>query len=457
MPLLRRSMIWLALIPLVIQTGCVSPRPVPTMEVRHRLGTVAIVPAQYIPRTNFDTFAKDKLSGAAKGAALGGGTSALVYAAAATNPYSMLVILFMTPVMIASGAVAGAVETMPAEKVQKIESLIEGTIAKLDAQRALAGRLTNAVEKENWIRLHAVGAIGPTESGRSPDYTTLQPLGVDSVLEVAVTEMGFQDSGCGGIPTGQKHYFCRDKTRNSLEFFMLARARLMRVSDGSELLASEVRYDSPWREAAQWMANDGQVLAAEVNAAYRDLADRITDEAFLITPVALPTYSIFLPWDDPLFGVCWLAPIYPKIERTGFFQAMFSMSDDCAAVMIARFGLVDSLHPRLQWSKFPRDIDRSQMDPALLRTIRDVTYDVKIWEVERCARGKLVYDRTGLSEPTQEVEEPLKPGQRYYWSFRARFSVNDQPMATRWAIFDPNGCYPSEILDSMYHRFVTPK
>ncbi len=90
---LRRALTRLAVISMVIQTGCAttSPPPVPSMEVRQRLGMIAIVPAQYAPRTNFAAFAKSKPAGVARGAALGGAGGTLV-AAAATNPYTAILI-----------------------------------------------------------------------------------------------------------------------------------------------------------------------------------------------------------------------------------------------------------------------------------------------------------------------------------------------------------------------------
>lgn len=455
--LLRQALIWFTVISLVIQTGCVSvsPPPVPTTELRQRLGTVTIVPAQYVPRTNFATFAKSKPTGAAKGAAVAGGTVAVVTTAMAT-PYTAILVPFFVAVGAASGAVAGTLGTMPAEKVQEIESAISGAVAKLDAQRALAERLTTIVQQENWIRLRAVNAMGPTAAAESPAYAALRPVGIDTVLEVAVSEIGFEDSGCG-VVTGWNYDFCRNKTQKSLIFFMLAQARLVRVADGTELFARQFRYQSPWREAAQWAANDGRLLAEEFEGAYRDLADRINDEALLVTPIALPTPSIFLPWGDPLFGVCWLAPIYPKVERVSLSKALLSKPDDMCPRAPMGFGIVDSLRPRLRWSSFPRDLDRAKLDSALLHKISDVTYDLKIWEIEGCERNKLVYERTSLSAPEHQLENPLKPGQRYYWSFRARFTVNDQPMATHWAFFDPNGCYPNDITGWLYHRFITPK
>lgn len=250
-------------------------------------------------------------------------------------------------------------------------------------------------------------------------------------------------------------------------FYMGVRARLVRVADGAELFVRQFRYESPWREAARWEENNGQLLAQEFETAYRDISARVVDEALLVTPIALPSPNVFLTPDNPMAGACWLTPVYPKAERAGIFnllsKSMSSTTGDLCTVSHTdvgsplRFVTVDSLHPTLRWSSFPRELDRAKLDPALQHKISSVSYDLKIWEVENCERSRLVYERTGLRLPEHQLEEALKPAQRYFWSFRARFAIDGQPMATRWSFLDLNGCYPGNITDGMYYRFATPK
>jgi hypothetical protein len=454
----------LGVISLLSQTGCASAPPL-TKEAREQFGTMVIVPARYIPKTNFATFAKSKPAGAAQGAAAGGGMITLTAVVSASNPYTAILLPFVAVVGTVTGGVAGAVGSLPEKNVQAIEFTLNHAVGKLDAQHALAERLTAIVRQENWIRLHSVDAAGPNDATDSPTYSALQAAGIDTVLEVAVIEIGFQDSGCGFVGP-INYFFCRDKTPTTLRFFVDAKARLVRVSDGTTLFAQRFSYQSPWHEAAQWQANDGQLLAAEIESAYRNIADRINDEVILITTIDLPTPSLSLSWSDPLFGICWLAPVYPKVEHiTSPLQALRpSAGDACSGLgsheytqSMMRFVTVDSTRPTLRWSSFPRELDRERLDPALLRKIGNVTYDLKIWEVERCERGKLAYERTGLSVSVHQLDEPLKPDHHYFWSFRARFTVDNQPMAIRWAFFDPNGCYVNYIPDWTYYRFVTPK
>jgi hypothetical protein len=85
-----------------------------------------------------------------------------------------------------------------------------------------------------------------------------------------------------------------------------------------------------------------------------------------------------------------------------------------------------------------------------------VTYDLKIWQVEGCERGRLVYERRGLTTPEHPMEESLAPASRYFWSVRARFALDARPTATRWAHVDATHCFPNDIPDWQYHRFTTP-
>jgi hypothetical protein len=136
----------------------------------------------------------------------------------------------------------------------------------------------------------------------------------------------------------------------------------------------------------------------------------------------------------------------PRVART---------TDVCPAAGL-HFPPVASLTPRLRWEGFPRELDRERLDPAQVVAIGKVTYDVRIWEVEDCERGRRVYERTGLARPEHPLEQSLRPGTRYYWAVRARFTYEGRPMVTRWSSFNPLNCHSNDVADWQYHRFVTP-
>jgi hypothetical protein len=452
---------------LVLQNGCatVAP-PAPSQTVRENLGVVAIVPAQYTPDSNFVTFAKGADAGAAKGAAIAGGATAIgsgiVVAAAApiVVPVGVFVGVLMTAAAIVGGAIGGAEQAVPIETANQVEAAINHAVAGLDAQNVLANRLAKIVETEPRIRLAVASAPGPGDSAARPTYAQLRTAGIDTVLEVAVTEIGFES--CGPEFIRSRAGGCtEDPQKRLVDLFMSVQARLVRVSDGTELFLRQFRYASPRREIPRWIAQEGQLLAEEFEHAYRELAARVQDEVLLVTPLDLPapSSSLKVPGVDSQYGICWLAPIYPQarpITVPEMLDIMFSKPADFCPASAQLFTVIDTLRPTLRWSEFPRDLDRQQLDPALMQKISNVTYDLKIWAVEGCERGWLIYERAGLAAPEHPIEEALAPASRYFWSVRARFALDDRPMATRWSHFDVMTCFPNDIADWQYHRFITP-
>jgi hypothetical protein len=241
-----------------------------------------------------------------------------------------------------------------------------------------------------------------------------------------------------------------------------AQARLVRVSDSTEHFARQIHYKSARREVPRWVAKDGQLLAAEIDHAYHELAERVRDEVLLVAAIDLPAPSSFagVPGaNNPLYGICWLAPVEPKVKPVlipELASLPFKKADICPASGM-HFSTVDSSRPNLRWSGFPRDLDRQNLDPAVLRKIGNVTYDLKIWQEEGCERGLPVYERSGLAAPEHVVEQTLALASRYFWSVRARFTLDGRPMVTRWAHFDAMTCVPNDIADWQYYRFITPQ
>lgn len=469
----RRIRIWLTAAALAVASACaVAPSPL-SMEAREKLGPVTIAPARYVPQSNLRTFAKSKPAGAARDAAGTAAVEAILFGAviAGTSGIGAAALAFMAPYVIVTGAAIGAEEgarrALPAEKAQAIESTLNDALARLDTQRELADHLTAIVKSESWVDLRSVDAKGPAAANESPAYGVLASEGIDTVIEIAVREIGFDRCETTDIYGTPNDLRCPPdfQRKPMVSLYMLVQARLVRVSDGTELFARQFRYTSPHREFALWAANDGRMLVGEFERAYRDLAERVNDDLLLVTPIELPNVGGFdaLP-DHPLYGMCGLVPVYPKAEPIPLSEALstsFFNRKDLCLVHPMRFGAVDSLRPTLRWSPFPRELDREKLEPALLTRIGDVSYDLKLWEAERCERGRLVYERAGLVAPEHRLEESLAPGQRYFWSFRARFTVDGRLMVTGWASFDANTCQPDDNVPEWWsyknHRFVTPR
>jgi hypothetical protein len=430
----------LTAVALVLQSGCattVAP-PVPSQEVRHSFGVVAIAPAQYPPQSSFVISWRHKEGATGTQAALmaGGGGAATAAMAAVAAPIALPVIVLSgvlyTGVMTSREAIYTSKGIVPADTAAEIESAINKAVAALDVQNALAARLAMIVKSDPQIRLAAVSAAGPDKPAARPDYAQLRTAGIDTVIEVAITEIGFD--GCI-----KNNWECRPP--HVLYLFMRAQARLVRVADGVTLFEWPLEYKGGYHELTRWFADGGRLLGEELEQTYRALAENVYDEAFLITPIALPFISDF--WESR----CWLEPLYPV------FRAWYGSR-------------VDKLQPTLRWTAFPRELDREKLDRAVLRKIGNVTYDLRIWDVAPDARNRvphdrwrnrIVYERTGLPAAEHTLEIPLTPDSQYFWSMRARFVVDGRPMATRWA--RRSGCFSgsSDIMYLGYYEFKTPR
>lgn len=428
---------YLTVIALVLQSGCATivVPPTPSQEVRDNLGVVAIVPAQYAPISNFLIHWRHKEGATISQSALtaGSGTAATVAVAAIAAPIAIPVIVFSgvvaTGVMTLREALVTSKGTVSAKTAAEIESSISKAVAALDVQSALATRLSNIMKSDPHIRVAAVSASGPDKPEARPDYAQLRKARVDTVIEIAINEIGFD--GCIS-----KNWECR--TPHVLYFFMRAQARLVRVVDGTALFEWPVEYKSGNRELTNWLADGGQLLGEEFEQAYRVIAEKIYDKSFLITPIELPFVSN--AWESS----CWLEPLYPEFQFWHGYR-------------------VDTLQPTLTWTSFPRQIDRQKLDPDVLRKIENVTYDLRIWDETVEVRSRplsdrwrngIFYERTGLVAPKHKLEVQLAPDSRYYWSVRARFVVDGRSMATLWA--RRIGCF-SDKLFLGYYEFDTPK
>jgi len=133
-----------------------------------------------------------------------------------------------------------------------------------------------------------------------------------------------------------------------------------------------------------------------------------------------------------------------KAPVSGFLpvkpELTYSMNLTGAAGDILDWTKVDSLQPTFRWEPFPGTHQAyawAGIGPFVVvdkESVRDVTYDLKIWTVASGVPAELAYEREGLTEPSHHLERPLKPDTKYYWSVRARFSLDGKPRATEWSL-----------------------
>ena len=431
---------------LLLVAACASHGPPPGMP--QPLGTLAIVPSETVPRSNFATFAKGRTQGAATGAIVAGGATAaavliVVATAGAAAPYALV----FAPVMVAAGgaggAAVGAVSAVPADKAREVETMLRESAMRLDSQQAFAAHVAAAVQADSALRR------GPPSDARS--IIEVNVIAIE--LEGCIARRMFDPDACPG------------GTRNpALGLSLHVATRLVRANDGEEIFNREFRFRGPRRQLASWMADDARHFHEELARAYEELGGRVADELLLAGSVEIPQRRSFgrLPGVDPEYGLCGLGPRTPAAKPYDIAEiaaAPFTTKHpDVCEGSVLHFSEVDSPRPLLVWEEFPRQLDRETLDASLLRAITDVTYDLKVWRVEDCAHAALAYSRRGLPAPEHRLEEALQPGNRYFWSIRARFSIDRRGMATPWAFFAPGtSCEVKDVPEGQYHRFATPR
>jgi hypothetical protein len=408
--------------------GCTTvPRRISLPEKeREHIESVAVVSAQYGPECVLNVYAKGAGSGAAKGVAQGAeaGLEAIVDGGE---------LLFLAPVLLpvfliggaTIGGMAGASAAIPAEQAKGIECMIHSAVDECTIPRSLSAHAVETGSASTACRFRNFENIGPISPDQSPDYSSIAHKEADTVLEIRTPSAGVTSFGKG---KDKPHFF-----------YVEAETRLIRTADGAELTSRSFIYFSEPLHIEE-LCNDGTVIIREcIDDSYQVLSENIIDTLFLTT-----SYSgNYLRKDGGL------QPLYPKQQKAPF-------SDKLAFVK------VDSLQPELSWEAFPRPADK-KLDTAKesISSIKNVTYDLRIWMVKDEYPGEKVYERKGLPLPSHRLETPLSPDTAYFWTVRARYTLTGQTRVTRWSFYNKPAVYGActfipLIPEPLYFRFKTP-
>lgn len=386
-------------------------------------------------RSGFHGFAIGKGSGLAMGAAKG----ALEGLAEArpSGEFAGLDWLLSLVVGATVGAVVGAGAAVAPEQVDAAVAALDEGIAALSLSKTLAASLVELAPEHagleaGQLRLESAGSEAPSGLHR---------------VEVAVTAVGFED-GLSAEPT--------------VRLSLAARVRVLEVAAPGgvdrELDAGEFRYVSPVRPLADWLRHDARELTTGIRAAVEQIARDVADELFLATEFPYDSGLWVFP-GRPGWGSCWFEPLEPRQRH----RSMSGSLGDASPDRMLLWDTVPANPPTLRWEPFPRPRDAG--DTRTARRIRDVRYDLMIWEAPDGVRGRLVYAVRGLPAPEHRLLHPLPHGRGFFWTFRARYRLDGSTRATPWAfsllpstgVGMPLGgtCEPTFIPDSNYFRFRT--
>lgn len=433
-----------------------TPEPL-APETRTRLGHVAVVALPSAPNVEFHTFAKGWAAGAAKGGAQGlvnGLLSALVdlNRNPPSGPYAGVFTLVALVVEAAAATVvygvAGGIQAVPADTAEQLEGKLHARLGDVRLADDLAERIHAVAAERPELAQYAVTRV--PASAAAPALDELARSGVDTLVEVQITDAGFR----GG-----------SRFEPDASFYLSAHLRLLATATGEELYTRDFQFLSRARPFENWFVDGSRALTTTFAQAMASLADRISDELFMTTSFPFASGILALPGKRE-FGSCWFYPVDPAVDYTSLW---YSMAHNEPGIHI-HYSKVESVDPLLRWEPFPRPRDRKPDNASVLNAISDVTYDLKIWEAQGDFPERLMYDVRGLDQPEYRPTPSLKPATKYFWTFRARYQLAGRPQVTRWAFSNlpsnaaadwpqrPAGgsCELDAIPAANYYRFATP-
>ena len=259
-----------ALFPLLVAllSGCAS-----TAERREiGPGHVALVSAQYPPEADFNAYAYGRGVNAAKGGGAGALKGAAIGAyvplklAQGTGTVGMGVGLFLAVPMAAAGAVVGgtvgiihgAATGMDSDQVSAIHDPITRLRQGATVQTAMAERVLAASVGHRSQTLTYLPEAGPSARRAALHYEDLRSAGFDSVLELALTHIGFE---------------ARPDDSPSARFGMKLRARVVPLAVGAAPWQQEWRYQGRWWPVSMWQSD--RLVMQELDAALDHLAQEM--------------------------------------------------------------------------------------------------------------------------------------------------------------------------------------
>lgn len=455
----NRLLHFLLVIAIINLGSCVTTPTPPSPESRSHLGRVGITALASTPNVDFHTFAKGWAEGAAKGGAAGF-TEGLLHtltetarnppAGAFAEPVTLITLVVLTSVTMVVYSIAGGIEAVPKESAEEIERQLNGAIGDVNLANDLAMQIYTDATARSDLAEYAVSQLSTYAPGNTTLYSDWLQQGIETVVEVQITDAGFR-GGRGSHP--------------NVSFFMNARIRLLATHTGKEIYTRDFQFLSRERPFKEWFSDNSRDLISGFQQAMGVLAERIVDELFIVTNFPFDSGLWAFP-GQPEFGTCWFQPLYPEIKYSSLWD---SMRKNEPGIKIL-YTPVNSLRPVLKWESFPRPRDQIPANASILDQIGRVTYDLKIWEAPNDYPERLVFDMTGLADTRYQPAVDLKPKTQYFWSFRARYTLANQPQVTRWAFSNIPSNTPDDYprrqaggscdLDAIpadnYFRFLTP-
>lgn len=414
----------------LLQSGCAVVPPAPPMPSQTALGRVAVVAGAQMPEIGFEGV----VHGKAQGAAFGAGSSflscmgALGQGSCTGSVCGALVIVMLGVCGVAGlvGGVSGAVMAPGADRVEAAQSTLVTALDARTIQESLRAQLEAAAQARG-TPLVAVPADLAIHAAQQHDYRPLAAAGVDTVLEVALTQVGTRGFGIDA----------------PVQLHMRAQARLIRTQDNTETGLLREVHQGARLKLAEWSTEQAAPLLQALGQGYEQLGAQIHDDVFALYEFP-DRQAHAIGWLATATG---LAPLAP--------ETLVHLTGDPFLGRYLEWQAVDSLRPTLRWQGFPRGSDLA-MAPAEMARVTQVRYDLLVASEHNLVPVEIVYRRTGLPDAAHALEVALPPASRYFWTVRARFQLDGRERVTPWAGLYVYGAERQTAPSRLSYRFRTP-
>lgn len=393
---------------IIIQSGCTPAVYKPSPQALNTLGTIIVTSSTSQPAIKLEGYSRSKTGSIATSA---GGTfldcMTEVSHGSCSGSFCGGAMILLTAICAIASGVRGAVEGSKSpthEKVEASEADIFSVLETNTIQHSLQKSVTNYAAASG----HELNVIDQPLAefvSEQRDYLSLAQDGIDTVMEVGLSEVGIMGKG----------------VNEPAQLYMHATVTLISTKDNQVIALQSFIYEGASLFITDWSSNQAEPFTKGLQTGFKALGQHIYEQLFMFYPLPDrgPHGAGFL---SAAFG---LAPINPptrgQLTADSFIDRVFAWKE------------VNSLRPTLTWEPFPRPSDISA-EPETMSRVQRVTYDLIVAREKNLAPEEIVYEKQGLTKNGHTLDIALGSNSRYFWTVRARFELDGQQYISDWGV-----------------------
>jgi len=266
--LVRPRIVWAVFLFLILQLSCAHKEPPsPSEEVRENFGTIGVALACFKPERSLQKRTSELASEALRGALEAEGKM-YDMTTPGTGDFGQICCLFLTPFTMCGGALSGAGKAESVEKLDaESEAALRNAFQQVNVQELMRDRILRIARDRTNYTFVNLGDQGPSTPDEDFDYSSVANQDIHTVLEIAVLDAGLVGSAA---------------IHPNLQFFMIARIRLIRAVDGEELYLSTLTYKGAMQRYSAWAVNNAHPFGQEFCTGSEEFSKRIVELLFAL-------------------------------------------------------------------------------------------------------------------------------------------------------------------------------